>query len=53
MSFCPFLKPALHVVRIMRDNDVIEQLLERIAKADDMAKAMIADVHNSPNSIFL
>lgn len=53
MSFCPFLKPALHIVRIERNDGVVEQLLERIAKADDMAKAMIADVHNSPNSIFL
>lgn len=43
MSFCPFLKPALHIVRIERDEAVIAQLLERIAKADEMACKLVAE----------
>lgn len=43
MSFCPFLKPALHIVRIERDEDVISQMLERLAKAEEMACAMVVE----------
>ena len=42
MSFCPFLKPALHIIHFERDEDVIAQLLERIAKAEEMAKELEA-----------
>jgi hypothetical protein len=37
MSYCPFLKPALHVVTIERNEDEIAQLEERIALADAIA----------------
>lgn len=37
MSYCPFLKPALHVVTIERNEDEIAQLLERITLAEGMA----------------
>lgn len=48
MSYCPFLKPALHIVHIERDEAVIAQQLERIAKADEMAMAMLAEAQDTP-----
>lgn len=47
MSFCPFLKPALHLVTIERDEDVITQLIERVAKAEELAKKMLAEAQKS------
>ena len=38
MSYCKFSVIPLHIVRFMRDEEVIMQMLERIAKADEMAK---------------
>lgn len=46
MSFCPFLKPALHIVTIERDEAVIEQLQERIEKADKIARQMVAEAQS-------
>lgn len=41
MSYCPFIKPSLHVVTIERDDEAIEQMLERIKAADKMARELI------------
>lgn len=41
VSYCPFLKPSIHIVRIERDSDAIAQLLERIDQAEQMAQALI------------
>ena len=41
MSYCPFLKPSLHIVTIERNEDAIAQLLERVAKAEQIASAMV------------
>lgn len=38
MAYCPFMKPSLHVVHIERDEEAIGQMLERIAKAEEMAQ---------------
>ena len=40
MSYCKFSVIPLHIVRFKRDEEVIAQLLERIAKADIMAQEM-------------
>lgn len=42
MSYCPFLKPSLHVVTIERDEDAIRQMLERIVLAEDLAQELMA-----------
>lgn len=42
-SYCPFVKPSLHLIRIERDEAVIEQLLERVAKAEQLASKMVAE----------
>lgn len=47
MSFCPFLKPALHIVHIERDEDVIAQMLERVTKAEEMACTMLAEAQKT------
>lgn len=47
MSFCPFLKPALHVVTIERDEAVIAQMLERVTKAEEMARMMVAKAQST------
>lgn len=47
MSFCPFLKPALHIVHIERVEDVIAQLLERVAKADEIACRLLAEAQET------
>ena len=41
MSFCPFVKPALHIVRFERDEEVIAQLLTRISQAEVMANEFV------------
>ncbi len=41
MSYCPFLKPSLHVATIERDEDAIGQMLERIKAADKIAESMV------------
>ena len=41
LSYCPFLKPSLHVVTIERDDDAIGQMLERIKAADNIAEDMV------------
>lgn len=41
MSWCPFLKPSLHVVTIERNEDEIALMLERIAMAEAMASEMV------------
>ena len=41
VSYCPFLKPSIHIVRIERDSDAIAQLLERIDQAEQMAQELI------------
>lgn len=40
MSYCPFLKPSLHVVTIERNEDEISRMLERIKLAEGMAHEM-------------
>lgn len=47
LSFCPFLKPALHIVTIKRDEAVNEQLLERVARADAIACRMVAEAQHT------
>ena len=42
MSYCPFLAPSLHVVRIGRDEDALAQMLDRVTKADQLAEQMVA-----------
>lgn len=51
MSWCPFINPALHIVRLERAADIIAQLLERIAKADEMAKEMVAKATNKTSGV--
>lgn len=41
MSYCPFLKPSLHVATIERDEDAIGQMLERITAADKIAEILV------------
>lgn len=41
MSYCPFLKPSLHVVTIPRVEDTIHEMLERIVLAEDLAQELI------------
>ena len=41
MSYCPFLKPSLHVATIERDEDAIGQMLECITAADNIAESMV------------
>ena len=50
MSYCPFLKPSLHIVRIERNEDVLAQLLERVTKADTMATEMIDNIMHTAAS---
>lgn len=48
MSWCPFLKPALHIVHFERDDETIAKLIERIEKADSMANEMLEKVKTKP-----
>lgn len=41
MSYCPFLKPSLHVVTIERNEGDIALMLERIKAADKIAESMV------------
>lgn len=50
MSYCKFVRPALHIVRFERDEAIIAQLLERIQKANEMADEMIAKIRQKHNS---
>ena len=50
MSYCKFVRPALHIVHFERDEAVIDQLLERIQKANDMADEMIAKIRQKQTS---
>lgn len=50
MSYCPFLKPSLHVVTIERDEDAIGQMLERIEAADKIAESMVLAVRGHKTS---
>lgn len=50
MSYCPFLKPLLHVVTIERDDDAIGQMLERIEAADKIAESMVLAVRGHKTS---
>ena len=50
MSYCPFLKPSLHVVTIERDEDAIGQMLERIVAADKIAESMVLAVRGHKTS---
>ncbi|MBR5118885.1 MAG: YqaJ viral recombinase family protein [Muribaculaceae bacterium] len=43
MSFCPFLKPALHIIHFERDEETIAKLIARVEQANDMASEMIED----------
>ena len=43
MSYCKFSIVPLHIVRIERDEAVIAQLTERVAKADQVAQEMLKD----------
>lgn len=47
MSYCPFLKPSLHVVTIERDEDAISQMEERIELAEAMVQQMVENIRNS------
>lgn len=47
MSYCPFIKPSLHVVTIKRDDEAIEQMLERIKRADMIARELIDAVRGN------
>ena len=50
MSYCPFLKPSLHVATIERDEDAIGQMLERIVAADKIAESMVLAVRGHKTS---
>lgn len=41
MSYCPFLKPSLHIVTIPRVEDTIHEMLERIVLAEDLAQELM------------
>ena len=41
MSYCPFLKPSLHIVTIPRNEDTIHEMLERIVLAEDLAQELM------------
>lgn len=44
MSYCPFSKKPLHIVRIEHDGDAIGQMLTRVAMAEEMAKDIIKKI---------
>ena len=44
MSYCPFSKKPLHIVRIEHDSDAIGQMLTRVAMAEEMAKDIIKKI---------
>lgn len=44
MSYCPFSKKPLHIVRIERDGDAIGQMLTRVAMAEELAKDIIKKI---------
>lgn len=46
MSYCPFLKPSLHIVTIERDDEAIGQMLERIQAADKIAESLVRAVRH-------
>ena len=42
MSYCKFVRPALHIVHFERDEDVIKQLTDRVEHAEKMACELMA-----------
>lgn len=41
MSYCPFLKPSLHVVRIRREDEPMAQMLDAVHTADYLADQLV------------
>lgn len=42
MSYCKFVRPALHIIHFERDEEIIVKLTERIKQADEMANELVA-----------
>ncbi|MGN0223655.1 MAG: lambda exonuclease family protein [Muribaculaceae bacterium] len=43
VAYCPYLRVPIHIVRIARDEEVIDQLLERVRLALQHIDSMVAD----------